>query len=215
MILHVGTGKSIFTLVAVVYSFSLLWPKVLYPMMQESLFIHPGDLTTDSLSNYYLPTMMREAMGEARPLEYNQKRNPKMFLHPVRRTTFGHSRGSNAFGFIMPFYTIGIGIFFIYTIMRLSINKTPPNNKIHPETQLTLDCIRNRTINVQFQTVNILSTKISRLPKNRTKQFLEIYGKDKVKKALKTFILEMTKANDPSNQKYKTDIYLEQNYKTN
>ncbi|XP_023231688.1 uncharacterized protein LOC111631632 [Centruroides sculpturatus] len=211
MFLEIGTGRCIFSLVAVICCFAVLWPKVFYPMMQDSFATLSGDdISMYPLPEDYLPTVMRETMGETRPEEYGyNKKNPRMFIHPFRWTTFTQPRSSTTFGFIMPFYSIAIGIFFIYTIMRLLHNRIPNNNNnMLPETQLTLDCIRNKTIHVPFQTVDILSKKIStKFPKNRTTQFLENYGKDKVKKALRTLIKEMTEGSDSSNQRYKVDVY--------
>uniref|UniRef100_A0A1B6LBN1 Resistance to inhibitors of cholinesterase protein 3 N-terminal domain-containing protein n=1 Tax=Graphocephala atropunctata TaxID=36148 RepID=A0A1B6LBN1_9HEMI len=141
-----GTGKTIFILAIVVGCFAILWPKIFYPMLQSSVAVKPNIVpTTENLRQerppHLRPHMIHPALREkGRAIPHShivprvmEKETPAATPLPMpgMRPPMGGAghvvpapKGSSTMGIIMPLYTIGIVIFFMYTMMKLIFKKS-------------------------------------------------------------------------------------------
>lgn len=134
-----GTGKSIVVLAIVVGCFAILWPKIFYPMMQAAFsmtspkqdhedeysqgerppHIHPGNAHPRSTDKGVRGTRHAERMREGRPFPHPSARHPPK----------PQPKSGGAMSIIMPIYTIGIVVFFLYTVLKLVFKKQPIEDK--------------------------------------------------------------------------------------
>ncbi|XP_064476794.1 resistance to inhibitors of cholinesterase protein 3-like isoform X1 [Ornithodoros turicata] len=131
---ELGMGKSIAVLAVVVGCFTILWPKIFYPMMQAAFSMTSPDYGPDDDSYrgphpaHIMPGQMhmKEGMGQERPNEKSRVREGRPFPHPsVRQPPKQAPKTGGAMNFIMPLYTIGIVLFFLYTVLKLVCKKKP------------------------------------------------------------------------------------------
>ncbi|CAM1325184.1 Uncharacterised protein g8887 [Pycnogonum litorale] len=125
----VSTAKSVFALAVVVGCFAILWPKIFFPMMQTALKMTTSNTEDDVTS--HRPPHVHSGMG--RPTEHPNEgiqrkpgrppipRHPGQILHnPQQQST----QGGGAMGLIMPVYTIGVILFFFYTLFKVMSKKS-------------------------------------------------------------------------------------------
>ncbi|XP_071043950.1 uncharacterized protein [Parasteatoda tepidariorum] len=134
-----------------------------------------------------LRPQMREAMGEARPLEKSLKEGNKALFHPsVRYMTKPHSKGAGAVNFVIPVYTIGIILFFLYSLLKTVFKPQPETYLSYKNDSQKVLCPLSSS-----ETEEVLIRRKDTVQERKTQHALEQYGKDKVLTALKTIILEM------------------------
>lgn len=140
-----GTGKTIFILAIVVGCFAVLWPKIFYPMLQGSVSPKPNTVATQEHLRqerppHLRPDIMHPALrekGRAIPQSHivpkvlDKEIQGRPYPMPGIRPPMGGAghvvpapKGSGTMGIIMPLYTIGIVVFFMYTMMKLIFKKT-------------------------------------------------------------------------------------------
>ncbi|XP_069681322.1 resistance to inhibitors of cholinesterase protein 3 isoform X7 [Periplaneta americana] len=142
MAVEFGTGKTIFILAIVVGCFAVLWPKLFYPMLQASVNTRtPIDSSQghhrQERPPHLRPDMLHPALRERgraipqshivpRVVEKEGRPGPIPGMRPPMGGA-GHvvpaPKGSGTMGIVMPIYTIGIVVFFMYTIMKVMFKK--------------------------------------------------------------------------------------------
>ncbi|XP_054718382.1 resistance to inhibitors of cholinesterase protein 3-like [Uloborus diversus] len=184
--------RSLIVLAVGVGCFAVLWPKIFYPMIQSILFPFDED-EADILNDIQrldfqkmLHPQMREAMGEARPVEKITRDGSQIPFHPsVSYTVKPPSKDAGVANLVIPMYTIAIIVFFIYSLFKTVLKKQ--GDICHPHV-----VNENRTYVHQCSEIENASNKRKDMTQERKAQrALEQYGKDKVLTALKTIILEM------------------------
>ncbi|XP_035232556.1 uncharacterized protein LOC118204335 isoform X2 [Stegodyphus dumicola] len=134
-----------------------------------------------------LHPQMREAMGEARPFDKEQKDKNRIFLHPfMRHSAKPQSKGAGAVNLVVPVYTIAIILFFMYSLFKMMLKK---NNETCHSTSVK-PCKAN-AIHKFAEVEEHLEKRKVNAHERKTHRVLEQYGKEKVLTALKTIILEM------------------------
>ncbi|KAH7935822.1 resistance to inhibitors of cholinesterase protein 3 [Rhipicephalus sanguineus] len=124
----IGVGKSIAVLAIVVGCFTVLWPKVFYPMMQAafSMTFSPQEGQDGLIPGRGAQSRMHEAMGQARPHNPEYARG-RPFPHPsMRQPPRQAAKTGGTMNLVMPLYTIGVVVFFLYTVLKLVCKKPPP-----------------------------------------------------------------------------------------
>uniref|UniRef100_A0A0P4VVW7 Resistance to inhibitors of cholinesterase protein 3 N-terminal domain-containing protein n=1 Tax=Scylla olivacea TaxID=85551 RepID=A0A0P4VVW7_SCYOL len=140
-----GTGKTIFVLAIVVGCFAVLWPKIFYPMLTASVKQPPsarqeGPHARPERPAHLYPEMVHPALREKgrampqRTLDKQARPGPMPGVRPPMGGAGGivpppQSKGSGAMGIIMPLYTVGIVVFFVYTIMKVLFKKGHDDDK--------------------------------------------------------------------------------------
>jgi len=135
-----STGKTVLVLAIVVGCFAVLWPRVLYPILISTPPPPPSPSKEDPASRRGAPPrplphdMLHPALRD-RAHAYTQRGGPgaRGGAHPGLRPPMaggGHlppptapHKGNNSMSVIMPLYTVGIIIFFLYTIMKVLTKK--------------------------------------------------------------------------------------------
>nr|XP_008195614.1 PREDICTED: patellin-5 isoform X5 [Tribolium castaneum] len=143
--------KTMLVLVIVVGCFAVLWPKVFYPMLVGSASQHikpsPIDKATDIRqerphhlrSELIHPAFRERGRAIPQPQTAPPTRPPPRVVEgrpgpiPGMRPTIGGAghvvppskQGTSSMSVIMPIYTIGIVIFFTYTLMKIIFKKQP------------------------------------------------------------------------------------------
>lgn len=124
----IGVGKSIAVLAVVVGCFTVLWPKIFYPMMQAAFSLtwpshdeHGGDRSS-SVSADPRRLRLQEAMGQARPADQSREyRKGRPFPHmSARQPPRQPTKTGGAMNLVMPLYTMGVVVFFLYTVLKVS-----------------------------------------------------------------------------------------------
>ncbi|XP_077499745.1 RIC3 acetylcholine receptor chaperone isoform X2 [Amblyomma americanum] len=124
----IGVGKSIAVLAIVVGCFTVLWPKVFYPMMQAAFSM---SWSAQEGQDGMLPgrgpqSRMDEGLGQARPHSPEYSRG-RPFPHPsMRQPPRQAAKTGGTMNLVMPLYTIGVVVFFLYTVLKLVCKKPPP-----------------------------------------------------------------------------------------
>nr|XP_012217605.1 PREDICTED: resistance to inhibitors of cholinesterase protein 3-like isoform X3 [Linepithema humile] len=130
-----GPRKTIFILAIVVGCFAVLWPKIFYPMLTATYTHHP---TSDSSGTIRQERRTPPHAGGMHPAMRERGRAipsshivPKIVdradhIIPKMRPPLGGAghvvpaaKGNGTMGIIMPLYTIGIILFFVYTIVKV------------------------------------------------------------------------------------------------
>uniref|UniRef100_A0A1B6CYT3 Resistance to inhibitors of cholinesterase protein 3 N-terminal domain-containing protein n=1 Tax=Clastoptera arizonana TaxID=38151 RepID=A0A1B6CYT3_9HEMI len=143
-----GTGKSVFILAIVLGCFAVLWPKIFYPMLQDTVTVKPNIMSSQEhirqeRPSHLHPDTMHPALREKGraitiPPEHiipkvQEREAPSKPMPPMpgMRPPMGGAghvvpapKGSGTMGIVMPLYTIGIVIFFMYTMMKLIFKKS-------------------------------------------------------------------------------------------
>ncbi|XP_066985824.1 fibrous sheath CABYR-binding protein isoform X11 [Macrobrachium rosenbergii] len=142
-----GTGKTIFVLAIVVGCFAVLWPKIFYPMLTASV-TSPSSGRQEGMGPHarperpphLYPEMMHPALREKgrampqRTIDKQARPGPMPGVRPPMGGAGGivpppQTKGSGAMGIIMPLYTVGIVVFFVYTIMKVLFKKGQDDDK--------------------------------------------------------------------------------------
>ncbi|XP_021938614.1 uncharacterized protein LOC110839082 isoform X10 [Zootermopsis nevadensis] len=142
MAIEFGTGKTIFILAIVVGCFAVLWPKLFYPMLQASVSARnhidnsQGHHRQERPPHLH-PDMLHPALRERgraipqshiipRVVEKEGRPGPIPGMRPPMGGA-GHvvpaPKGTGTMGVVMPIYTIGIVVFFMYTVMKVIFKK--------------------------------------------------------------------------------------------
>lgn len=117
----IGVGKSIAVLAIVVGCFTVLWPKVFYPMMQAAFSKTQHEGLDGSVPGR--PAAQSHLPGQAHSPEYSRGRP---FPHPsMRQPPRQAAKTGGAMNLVMPLYTIGVVVFFLYTVLKLVCKKSP------------------------------------------------------------------------------------------
>ncbi|GFR31697.1 RIC3 domain-containing protein [Trichonephila clavata] len=186
-----SSKRSLTVLAVVVACFAILWPKIFYPMIISILFPSDEEENQDEIRKLdfhdMLHPQMREAMGEARPLEKTIKEGNKALFHPsLRYTAKPQSKGAGAVNLVIPVYTIAIILFFIYSLFKTFLKKNQESCHLYNVKQQKAACPLNCT-----EMEDSLNKRKDNSQERKAQRALEQYGKDKVLTALKTIILEM------------------------
>ncbi|XP_017889070.1 resistance to inhibitors of cholinesterase protein 3-like isoform X3 [Ceratina calcarata] len=130
-----GPRKTIFILAIVVGCFAVLWPKIFYPMLTASVTPHHTSDNSGTIKQERrtpphaggLHPAMRER-GRAIPSSHIVPKVSDRPDHivPKMRPPLGGAghvvpaqKGNGTMGIIMPLYTLGIILFFLYTIVKV------------------------------------------------------------------------------------------------
>ncbi|KAJ8925943.1 hypothetical protein NQ315_009795 [Exocentrus adspersus] len=142
--------KTLLIIVVVVACFAVLWPKVFYPMLvgsaNQRIKPSPIDKTT-GIKQERPPHLRSELVHPAfrergRAIPQPQTTSARSTVRvvegrpgpiPGMRPTLGGAghvvpppkQGTGSMGLIMPIYTIGIVVFFTYTVLKLIFKKQP------------------------------------------------------------------------------------------
>ncbi|XP_031847193.1 RIC3 acetylcholine receptor chaperone isoform X4 [Nomia melanderi] len=130
-----GPRKTIFILAIVAGCFAVLWPKIFYPMLTASVTPHH---TSDSSGTIHQERRTPPHAGGLHPALRERGRAipsshivPKVtdrpdHVIPKMRPPLGGAghvvsapKGNGTMGIIMPLYTLGIVLFFLYTIVKV------------------------------------------------------------------------------------------------
>ncbi|XP_064476795.1 resistance to inhibitors of cholinesterase protein 3-like isoform X2 [Ornithodoros turicata] len=200
---ELGMGKSIAVLAVVVGCFTILWPKIFYPMMQAAFSMTSPDYGPDDDSYrgphpaHIMPGQMhmKEGMGQERPNEKSRVREGRPFPHPsVRQPPKQAPKTGGAMNFIMPLYTIGIVLFFLYTVLKLVCKKKPEDEAApqapdyHYEKHAPQD---NYIYNTNRDLGRVVEPKKRKTRSLGTKQLLEEIGRCRVVGSLSVVVQEL------------------------
>ncbi|CAH1392874.1 unnamed protein product [Nezara viridula] len=145
-----STGKSIFVLAIVAGCFAVLWPNVFYPMIQGSY--SQKDLLSSAQEHlkqerppHLRPEFLHPALREKGRAIPHTHVVPKVSIQEGRTTPIPGIRPpmggpgqvvpppkttSGTMGVVMPMYTIGIIVFFLYTMMKLLFKKSDASESL-------------------------------------------------------------------------------------
>ncbi|XP_040564793.1 uncharacterized protein RIC-3 isoform X2 [Lepeophtheirus salmonis] len=156
----VSTGKSILICGIILSCFAVLWPKIFHPMLFGSNLFSTKNAVKDSLrqerSSDMHPEYAHPAFRERGKIFYGEegrqiKRSMDKDMRagpgpvPGMRPTFGGPgmptpapRSQGTMGVLMPMYTIGIIVFFVYTTMKIIFKKNddPINEPLYSRKSL-------------------------------------------------------------------------------
>lgn len=134
-----GTGKSLVVLAIVVGCFAILWPKIFYPMMQTAFAMTSPKVDTDNSFRdtdrppHLHPGSMNPRLRNSIANDVEDKfhmREGRPFPHPqARQPVKTQPKSGGAMSIIMPIYTVGIMVFFLYTVLKLVFKKPQENEK--------------------------------------------------------------------------------------
>lgn len=141
---EIGTGKTIFVIAVVLGCFAVLYPKIFYHMMFDEKKDKPDHLRPNP-HEFGRPPMhghpamhMRNQQGkifhgeEGKEIRRTIDRELKPGPVPGMRPTMGGpgfpqaprgNQGGGTMSILMPIYTTGIVIFFVYTVMKIMFKK--------------------------------------------------------------------------------------------
>ncbi|GFW83325.1 RIC3 domain-containing protein [Trichonephila clavipes] len=134
-----GTGKSLVVLAIVLGCFAVLWPKIFYPMMQTAFAMTSPKVDSDGrFQDSDRPPHLHPASmgprGRGPPSDdVHDKflmREGRPFPHPqARQPVKSQPKSGGAMSIIMPIYTVGIVVFFLYTVLKLVFKKPNEGEK--------------------------------------------------------------------------------------
>lgn len=145
------TGKTLFVLAVVLGCFAVLWPKIFYPMMFEP---HDKKIKPDHLPRpgpEFGHPALRADRGrpifpgeEGRTLRRTIDKDLKPGPVPGMRPSMGGpgiqpqaaQRSQGPMGVLMPLYTIGIVVFFVYTVMKIIFKKKDETEEFEQQAKL-------------------------------------------------------------------------------
>ncbi|KAG0413761.1 hypothetical protein HPB47_009094 [Ixodes persulcatus] len=154
MATQLGIGKSVAVLAVVVGCFSVLWPKIFFPMLQAVFYGTSPDTDTFAAEALRAASRdrntnprIREDMGQARPSDTARENRKARPFPPVSMRTPPRpvAKTGGAMNLVMPLYTIGIVVFFVYTILQLACKKSPAESRTQTRV-LPMDCLCEETI---------------------------------------------------------------------
>ncbi|KAM7286761.1 hypothetical protein ISCGN_030512 [Ixodes scapularis] len=154
MATQLGIGKSVAVLAVVVGCFSVLWPKIFFPMLQAVFYGTSPDTDTFAAEALRAASRdrntnprIREDMGQARPSDTARENRRGRPFPPVAMRTPPRpmAKTGGAMNLVMPLYTIGIVVFFVYTILQLACKKSPAESRTQTRV-LPMDCPCEETI---------------------------------------------------------------------
>ncbi|XP_054169346.1 resistance to inhibitors of cholinesterase protein 3-like [Oppia nitens] len=130
---ELSNSKSICVLGVVICCFAILWPKIFLPMLQSTLSMtssQPNQKKDDML----IPPRVREAMRLSETYQYQRIPGRPQFQKESKMTTSDQNNykqfSGGLMGLVMPLYTIGVIVFFVYTIFKMLFkNKSEENGK--------------------------------------------------------------------------------------
>ncbi|TRY75030.1 hypothetical protein TCAL_15596 [Tigriopus californicus] len=146
---EIGAGKSIMVVAIVLGCFAILWPKVFYPMLFDTYKGFAGAPVDSHLKQVERDPRMgpqhrhpRFSGDDGKELRRTLEKDLKPGPVPGMRPTMGgpgiqpqgHKGQGGAMGILMPLYTVGIVIFFLYTVMKIIFKK---NDDDYPPPSLT------------------------------------------------------------------------------
>ncbi|XP_015791142.1 resistance to inhibitors of cholinesterase protein 3 isoform X2 [Tetranychus urticae] len=114
---ELSTGKSVIILGVIVACFAILWPKIFYPMIEVALR-SPKPRSADNLAMVH-PRVRQHVMRDMRYQKQGSVNQP--FIGASSRSTIGQMKSKESggiFNLLMPFYTIGLFVVFLYTILK-------------------------------------------------------------------------------------------------
>ncbi|GIY70393.1 RIC3 domain-containing protein [Caerostris extrusa] len=175
-----SSKKSLTVLAVVVACFAVLWPKIFFPMIISILF--PTDNEEENQAEIrkldfhdMIHPQMREAMGEARPLEKPLREGNKALFHPsVRYTVKPQSKGAGAVNLVIPIYTIAVILFFIYSLLKTILKRNQDHGHVYIVKQQKAPCLLNCA-----EIDDILNKRKDTTQERTAQRALEQYGKDK------------------------------------
>ncbi|KAF8793482.1 Resistance to inhibitors of cholinesterase like protein [Argiope bruennichi] len=134
-----GTGKSLVVLAIVLGCFAVLWPKIFYPMMQTAFAMTSPKVDSDGrFHDADRPPHLHPASAGPRGRgpssdDVHDKflmREGRPFPHPqARQPAKSQPKSGGAMSIIMPIYTVGIVVFFLYTVLKLVFKKPNEGDK--------------------------------------------------------------------------------------
>ncbi|CAL1262258.1 unnamed protein product [Larinioides sclopetarius] len=134
-----GTGKSLVVLAIVLGCFAVLWPKIFYPMMQTAFAMTSPKVDSDGrFHDTERPPHLHPASAGPRNRgppsdDVHDKflmREGRPFPHPqARQPAKSQPKSGGAMSIIMPIYTVGIVVFFLYTVLKLVFKKPNEGDK--------------------------------------------------------------------------------------
>ncbi|XP_015930104.2 resistance to inhibitors of cholinesterase protein 3 isoform X1 [Parasteatoda tepidariorum] len=135
-----GTGKTLAVLAIVLGCFAILWPKIFYPMWQAAFALSSSKVDsdgrykeTDRPPHLHPGSINPRMRGSVTPENVHEKfmmRDGRPFPHPQsRQPVKSQPKSGGAMSIIMPIYTVGIIVFFIYTVLKLVFKKNPEEQK--------------------------------------------------------------------------------------
>ncbi|XP_026813991.1 resistance to inhibitors of cholinesterase protein 3-like isoform X3 [Rhopalosiphum maidis] len=186
MATEISQSKTICILAVVAGCFAILWPSLFYPMLKGS-FAPPTH--TDNIYQERTPVHLRASKASMHPALMEKGRaipqphigprhgsaTPHSFKPPIpgSRPTMGGmgvasnkitgGDGGSAMNILMPMYTIGILLFFVYTMMKLLSKKDEVEDPIGDKYSSHYPC--NRDNNSKLQPQN-LPTKLGFIEKD-------------------------------------------------
>ncbi|XP_055929728.1 resistance to inhibitors of cholinesterase protein 3-like [Argiope bruennichi] len=187
-----SSRRSLTVLAVVVACFAILWPKIFYPMI--SSIILPSASEEESIDeirklDFYdmIHPQMKEAMGEARPLDKPATKDAhKVLFHPsIKYAAKPQSKGTSAVNLVIPVYTLVVILFFIYSVCKMFLKKKQDSRHLHSTKQQKTACPHKCT------ELDDMNKRMDNSLERTAQRALEQYGKDKVLTALKAIILEM------------------------
>ncbi|VVC40800.1 Hypothetical protein CINCED_3A018757 [Cinara cedri] len=134
---EISQSKTICILAIVAGCFAVLWPSLFYPMLKGSFAPHtqtdniPQERTPVHLRASMHPALMEKGRAIPQPHIGSRQATPGSFKQPIPgyRPPMGGMGGTGqktrggAMNILMPMYTIGIVLFFVYTMMKLLSKK--------------------------------------------------------------------------------------------
>ncbi|XP_046439198.1 titin-like isoform X5 [Daphnia pulex] len=149
-------GKTLVVLAIVIGCFAILWPKIFYPMFQgpvapTTIEQQPPIIKERDPSGHMRPErpphlhpdMMHPALREkgrvippTRTIAKEAKPGPMPGMRPpmggAPHIVSPSSPGSGGMGILMPIYTVGIIVFFLYTMMKIMFKKPVTEDESEP-----------------------------------------------------------------------------------
>ncbi|KAG8197375.1 hypothetical protein JTE90_013499 [Oedothorax gibbosus] len=140
-----GTGKTLVVLSIVLGCFAILWPKIFYPMMQTAFAMTSPNIDADGRirsDNADRPPHLHPSSSNnprIRGVAGTQQediqdkflmREGRPFPNPAsRQPPKPEAKTGGAMSIIMPIYTVGIVVFFLYTVLKLVFKKPNEGEK--------------------------------------------------------------------------------------